>query len=60
MKNLTSKNANINVYNLNGSLIKSFKITSNNTQFELPNGLYIIKVKCNEGEKSKKVSVKNN
>ena len=60
VKNLTFKNANINIYNLNGSLIKSFKITSNNTQFELPNGLYIIKVKCNEGEKSKKVSVKNN
>lgn len=57
IKDLKSKNTEIKVYNMNGTLVKSLK-TSTDIQFELNNGLYIIHTKSELGEKSVKVSIK--
>jgi len=46
----------IKVYSLNGALIKSIK-ASENTNFELAAGIYIVNAKSAEGEKSVKVLV---
>lgn len=55
--NVTSE-TQVNVYNLTGSLVKSFA-TSSDTNFELLNsGLYIVNVNSAEGQKSVKVIVK--
>lgn len=57
IKDLKSKNTEIKVYNMNGTLVKSVK-TSTDMQFELNSGLYIIHTKSELGEKSVKVSIK--
>lgn len=46
----------IQVYNLGGALVKSFK-ASENTSFELNSGVYIVKAQSAEGLKSVKVLV---
>lgn len=58
IRDLKAKNSEIKVYNLNGNLIKSFKTLSSDTQFELSNGMYIVNIKSEEGEKSVKISIK--
>ena len=58
VSNLESKNTNINVYNANGSLVKSLK-SSADTNFEInTKGLYIVNLKSEAGEKSVTVMVK--
>lgn len=58
ISDLESKNTNINVYNANGSLVKSIK-SSADTNFEInAKGLYIVNIKSEAGEKSVKVLVK--
>ena len=58
ISDLESKNTNINVYNANGSLVKSIK-SSADTNFEInAKGLYIVNLKSEAGEKSVKVLVK--
>jgi pectin methylesterase-like acyl-CoA thioesterase len=47
----------INVYNLNGSLVKSIKV-SEDTQFDLSQGLWIVKVTSDKGNRSVKVNVR--
>jgi hypothetical protein len=47
----------IKVYSVNGALIKSIR-ASENTNFELATGVYIVNAKSAEGEKSVKVLVK--
>ncbi|WDF48622.1 T9SS type A sorting domain-containing protein [Chryseobacterium sp. KACC 21268] len=55
---LESKNTQVNVYNANGSLVKTTK-TSADTNFEINNkGLYIVNLKSEAGEKSVKVLLK--
>ncbi|MEO8236905.1 MAG: T9SS type A sorting domain-containing protein [Flavobacterium sp.] len=49
-------NTDVKVFSIAGALIKSVKITEN-TSFELNSGLYIVRVKSAEGEKSVKVLV---
>lgn len=50
-------NTKIDVYNMTGALTKSVQ-TNTDTSFGLNAGLYIIKVKSDEGEKSVKTAVK--
>lgn len=58
ISDLESKNTNINVYNANGSLVKSLK-SSTDTNFEInTKGLYIVNLKSETGEKSVKVLLK--
>lgn len=55
--NITSS-TQVDVYNLNGALVKSIK-TDADTNFDLLNaGVYIVNVKSSEGEKSVKVLLK--
>lgn len=55
VSNVKSSTA-IEVYNMTGVLVKSFKVESD-TSFELNTGLYVVKAKSTEGEKSAKVVV---
>lgn len=58
ISSLESKNTNVTVYNANGSLVKSFK-SSTDTNFEInAKGLYIVNLKSEAGEKSIKVLLK--
>ncbi len=58
IKDLESKNTEINVYSTNGSLVKSLK-TSVDTDFDInTKGLYIVNMKSENGEKSVKVLIK--
>lgn len=53
ISNVESKTT-INIYNLTGSLVKSFE-TDANTDFSLDAGIYIASVKTTEGQKSVKI-----
>ena len=56
--NLESKNTQVNVYNANGSLVKTVKASAD-TNFEINNkGIYIVNLKSEAGEKSVKVLLK--
>lgn len=58
ISNLESKNTQINVFNANGSLVKTLK-SSVDTNFEVnTKGLYIVNLKSDAGEKSVKVLVR--
>ena len=55
---LDSKNTEVNVFNANGSLVKTMKASAD-TNFEINNkGMYIVNVKSEAGEKSVKVLLK--
>ena len=47
-------NTEVNIYNITGALIKSFK-TNIDTDFEFRTGLYIATVKTIEGKKAVKL-----
>lgn len=58
VSNLESKNTQVNVFNANGSLVKSLT-TSSDANFEVnTKGLYIVNLKSEAGEKSVKVLVR--
>lgn len=58
VSNLESKNTEVNVFNANGSLVKTMKASAD-TNFEISNtGMYIVNLKSEAGEKSVKVLVK--
>lgn len=58
VSNLESKNTEVNVFNANGSLVKSM-MTSTDANFELSTkGLYIVNLKSQTGEKSVKVLIR--
>jgi len=58
VSNLESKKTDINVYNANGSLVKTLK-TSADANFEINGrGVYIVNLKSEAGEKSVKVLLK--
>jgi hypothetical protein len=58
VSNLDSKNTQVNVFNANGSLVKTVKASAD-TNFEINNkGLYIVNLKSEAGEKSVKVLIK--
>lgn len=58
VSNLESKNTNINVYSINGTLVKTTK-ASVDTSFEInAKGIYIVNLKSETGEKSVKVLLK--
>lgn len=58
VSNLEAKKTDINVYNANGSLVKTMK-SSADTNFEINGkGVYIVNLKSEAGEKSVKVLVK--
>ncbi len=58
ISNLESKNTQVNVFNANGSLVKTFK-SSIDTNFEVnTKGLYIVNLKSDSGEKSVKVLIR--
>ncbi len=55
---LENKNTEVNIYSLNGQLVKSLK-TANDTNTEINGkGIYIVNLKSETGEKSVKVSIK--
>ncbi|MCD9855411.1 T9SS type A sorting domain-containing protein [Epilithonimonas sp. JDS] len=55
---LDSKNTQVNVFNANGSLVKTMKASAD-TNFEINNkGIYIVNLKSEAGEKSVKVLLK--
>lgn len=51
------RKSDINVFNMNGSLVKTLK-ANNNTQFDLPSGIYIVNLKADNAIQSVKVLVK--
>lgn len=53
VKNVTS-NTNIQVYNILGALVKSLK-TNSDTSFEINDGLYVVSIKDEDGQKSLKL-----
>lgn len=58
LSNLESKKTDINIYNANGSLVKSLK-SSGDISFEInTKGVYIVNLKSEAGEKSVKVLLK--
>ena len=58
LSSLESKNTQVNVFNANGSLVKTLN-TSADSNFELNNkGLYIVNLKSEAGEKSVKVVIR--
>ena len=58
VSNLESKNTQVNVFNANGSLVKSLT-TSSDANFDInTKGLYIVNLKSEAGEKSVKVLVR--
>ncbi len=58
LADLDSKNTQVNVFNANGSLVKTVKASAD-TNFEINNkGLYIVNLKSEAGEKSVKVLIK--
>lgn len=58
ISNLESKNTQINVYSVNGTLVKSIK-SSTDTNFDInAKGVYIVNMKSVAGEKSVKVMIK--
>lgn len=58
LSSLESKNTQVNVFNANGSLVKTMN-TSADSNFELNNkGLYIVNLKSEAGEKSVKVVIR--
>lgn len=58
LSSLESKNTQVNVFNANGSLVKTMN-TSADANFELNNkGLYIVNLKSEAGEKSVKVVIR--
>ena len=58
LADLDSKSTQVNVFNANGSLVKTVKVSAD-TNFEINNkGLYIVNLKSEAGEKSVKVIIK--
>lgn len=58
LSNLESKNTQVNVFNANGSLVKTIK-ASEDTNFEISTkGFYIVNLKSDAGEKSVKVMIR--
>ncbi|GGG62217.1 T9SS type A sorting domain-containing protein [Epilithonimonas arachidiradicis] len=58
VKDLESKNTQINVYSTNGTLVKSLK-SSSDINFDInTKGIYIVNLKSEAGEKSVKVLIK--
>jgi hypothetical protein len=58
LKDIDSKNTQVEVYAANGVLVKSLK-TSVDTSFEISNkGIYFVKLRSEAGEKSVKVLLK--
>lgn len=58
LANLESKNTQVNVFNANGSLVKSLKASAD-TNFEISTkGFYIVNLKSEAGEKSVKVIIR--
>ncbi|TDX83259.1 T9SS type A sorting domain-containing protein [Epilithonimonas xixisoli] len=58
LSNLESKNTQVNVFNANGSLVKSLKASAD-TNFEISTkGFYIVNLKSEAGEKSVKVIIR--
>ena len=56
LANINSSTA-VQVYTMTGSQVKNLN-TASDLDFELPEGLYIVKLKSTEGEKSIKIHVK--
>jgi len=58
IKDLESKNTQVNVFSANGSLVKSIK-TAVDTDFDINGkGMYVVNLKSEAGEKSVKVMIK--
>ncbi|MNG35920.1 hypothetical protein D3C84_1227920 [compost metagenome] len=55
MSNVKS-DTQVDVYGISGVLVKSFK-TGSDTSFDLNTGIYVVRSKSTEGEKSAKVLV---